>query len=205
MPDTDVLLRRTLRTPGRLAGSFRSGATATPAGVLLPDATARAVDTAIAGDPAASDVPLFAGAGGRDRGRGRDQRPSDGGTHSALHGLAAPHRGRAPGPLRGPACGARHWRARGPGRSADRGRGIGRGYGRCRVRVAAGRGHVDWCRDRVGAARPLARRGVRGERAVGRTRGGSHRVRREPPLVQRAGISRPVRTPGSRSRCAAGR
>jgi ATP-binding cassette subfamily B protein len=60
--EADVLLRRTaLRGPGRLIAAGLSGAAAAVAGLLLPDATAHAVDAAIQGDPAASGAPLLLG------------------------------------------------------------------------------------------------------------------------------------------------
>jgi ATP-binding cassette subfamily B protein len=62
MSDRDpdrLLLRAATRTPGWLVATGLSGALAAVAGLLLPDATARAVDAAIAGDPAAAGVPLL--------------------------------------------------------------------------------------------------------------------------------------------------
>jgi ATP-binding cassette subfamily B protein len=64
MPDreADVLLRRVVvRAPGWLVTAATTGALAAVAGLLLPDAMARAVDAALAGDPSASGVPLLLG------------------------------------------------------------------------------------------------------------------------------------------------
>jgi ATP-binding cassette subfamily B protein len=64
MPDreADVLLRRvTVRTPGWLVTAAATGALAAVAGLLLPNAMAHAVDAALAGNPAATGVPLLLG------------------------------------------------------------------------------------------------------------------------------------------------
>src|SRR5262249_35413548 len=57
-----LLLRRAAaRAPGLLVTAGLTGALAVVAGLLLPGATARAVDAALAGDPAAAGVPLLLG------------------------------------------------------------------------------------------------------------------------------------------------
>jgi ATP-binding cassette subfamily B protein len=68
MPDEDhtarrnVLLRRAVtRSPALLVVSGLSGALASVAGLLLPDATARAVDAALAGHRAGAGVPVLLG------------------------------------------------------------------------------------------------------------------------------------------------
>jgi ATP-binding cassette subfamily B protein len=60
--EADSLPRRIVtRTPGWLGTATLSGAVAAVAGLLLPDATARAVDAALAGDAGAVGVPLLLG------------------------------------------------------------------------------------------------------------------------------------------------
>lgn len=62
MPESTALLRRaTTRSPGWLVAAGLSGASAAVAGLLLPDATARAVDAATSGNRAAAGIPVLLG------------------------------------------------------------------------------------------------------------------------------------------------